>query len=244
MRKIAQFTDLHLDDFLAQRAGIDARRNLENTLNLAHGRGISEVILTGDLGEPGSALWLFDMLRSRGFGFHIVLGNHDQISDFHGFEFLAPLLKSDGLYYSKKIDGFDFECLFLDSSAEEIGQSQLDWLGRQVSLSHSPLVVFVHHPVLDCGNTIADRLFPLKNRDVVRPILNGGQRPIFLFCGHYHFRNAVERVDENLHQFLTPSIFGQIKQYGDELEPDPGYIAYREIWIAEGVLHTEVVEVK
>jgi 3',5'-cyclic AMP phosphodiesterase CpdA len=242
MKKIAQITDLHLDDFLAKGTGIDARKNFESALNLARSRDISTVILTGDLGAPESSNWLFERVRAHGFDFQIMLGNHDLLADYRRFDFLKPLIKADGLYFSKTIEGF--ECIFLDSRAEEINKPQLNWLGR-ISKSHDPLFVFIHHPILDCGNTIADRLFTLKNRDEVKQTLVETGREVSIFCGHYHYRNALEIKESNLHQFLTPSIFGQIKPDGEEIEPDPNYyIAYREIWLADKKFQTEVVEVR
>jgi 3',5'-cyclic AMP phosphodiesterase CpdA len=243
MEKIAQITDLHLDDFLAVHFKKDARQHFENTLTMAQSRGISTAILTGDLGAPESHDWLFETILKNGFEFFVVLGNHDKLADFQHFDFLQPLLKDDGLYYSKTLDGS--ECLFLDSSAEEIGAVQLKWLERQVAGSNDPLLVFVHHPVFDCGDTIADRLYPLKNRDAVRRILIGAQRQVSIFCGHYHYRSAIEIRDGNVRQLLTPSTFGQIKQYGENIEPeDDVYIAYREIQLADKELQTEVIEVK
>jgi 3',5'-cyclic-AMP phosphodiesterase len=138
----------------------------------------------------------------------------------------------------------EFECVFLDSSAEEIGEIQLEWLRRQVSGSRQPLLVFIHHPILDCGNAIIAWLSPLRNRDIVRRVLIEAKREIIIFCGHCHYRNSEERSEGELRQFLTPSTFGQIKPYGEAIEPESGYIAYREIWIKDKELRTEVIEVK
>nr|AOR51036.1 metallophosphoesterase [uncultured bacterium pAX1] len=244
MKRIAQITDLHIDDFLAREFQIDARKNIESALSLAQCRGISEVILTGDLGAPESAPWLFETIKGYGFDFQVALGNHDNPADYQKFDFLKTLIKGNGFYFSKMIDDIDFECIFLDSSTEEIDEIQFEWLRHQISRSKDLLLVFIHHPILDCGNTIIDQLYPLKNRDAVRHLLIESQREVFVFCGHCHYRNSDEIRDGNLHQFPTPSTFGQIKPYGEKIESDPGYIAYREIWIKDGRIQTEVVEVK
>jgi 3',5'-cyclic AMP phosphodiesterase CpdA len=242
MKKIAQITDLHLDDFLAKEFHIDARKNFETILSLAQSRGVSSAILTGDLGAPESAPWLFETLKAYGFDFQIVLGNHDILADFQRFDFLQPLIRDDGLYFSKTIE--NVECLFLDSSAHVLGDVQLDWIKQQLSQSQEPLSIFIHHPILDCGNTIADRLFPLKNREAVQQVLLESGREINIFCGHYHYIAAIEKQAGSLHQFLTPSAFGQIKQDGDEIQPaGSSYIAYREIWFTDKTLQTEVVGV-
>jgi 3',5'-cyclic AMP phosphodiesterase CpdA len=244
MKKIAQISDLHIDDFLAKKEKIDTRKNFEETLRLAHSRGVSEVILSGDLGVPEAYEWIFETIRSYGFDFQVVFGNHDHRADFQKFDFLTVLMKEDGLYFSKRIEGLQSECIFLDSSAEEIGAIQLEWLMRQLAGSREPLVIFIHHPILDCGNTVVDRFYPLKNRDAVRQILSAAKREITIFCGHYHYRNFQEIREGSLRQFVTPSTAGQIKPYGEKIEPDNSYIGYREIWIADKKLQTEVVEVK
>ena len=244
MKKFAHITDLHVDDFLAREYRIDTRGNFESALNLARDRGISTAILTGDLGIPEIYPWLFETLMAHGMDFHIALGNHDKARDFEKFDFLKPLTRDDGLYYSKMIEGIEFECIFLDSSAQEVGGNQMKWLQGQVTRSKEPLVVFIHHPILDCGNTIMDRMYPLGNRDDVKRVLIESGRDVTIFCGHYHYRHAPETRDENLRQLLTPSTFGQIQPYGEEIKPEGGYIAYREAWTADDKMQTEVIEVK
>jgi Icc protein len=244
VKKIAHLTDLHIDDFIAKKEKIDARKNFENTLKLAHRRGASEVILTGDLGTPEAAAWAFEMIRGYGMGLQVAFGNHDERADFQKFDFLSALMKADGLYFSKMIDSLESECVFLDSSAAEIGVTQLEWLRQQVAGARKPLFVFIHHPILDCGNTSVDRLYPLKNRDAVRQILSAANREVIIFCGHYHYRDFKEIREGELRQFVTPSTAGQIKPEGEKIEADNSYIGYREIWMEGKTLHTEVVEVK
>ncbi len=243
MKKLAHITDLHIDDFLAREFKIDARNNFENTLRLAHSRGISDVILTGDLGAPEAHDWIFETIRSYGFDVHLALGNHDDRSGFQKFDFIKTLMNEDGLFFSLFIDGLEYKSIFLDSSSEEIGEKQLEWLRHQVTGSNEPLLVFIHHPILDCGNTIIDRLYPLRNRDTVRQVLIDAKRQISIFCGHCHYRNPEEIREGELRQFLTPSTVGQIQQTGEEIVPDNGYIAYREIWIQDKQLYTQVIEV-
>jgi 3',5'-cyclic AMP phosphodiesterase CpdA len=243
MKKIAQITDLHIDDYLAVNFKIDARTHFRNALAMAQSRGVSTVVLTGDLGAPESLDWVFESVRECGFELFVMLGNHDKLADFQRFDFLQSILKDDGLYYSKILEGF--ECLFLDSSAGVIGEVQLKWVEAQLSASNEPLLIFVHHPIFDCGGTIADRLYPLKNRDAIRQILVKSQRQVSIFCGHYHYSNAIEKKEGSVHQYLTPSTFGQIKSYSETIEPEnDGYIAYREIQLAGKELRTEVVQVK
>lgn len=244
MKKIAQITDLHVDDYLAKKYKIDARKNFENALKLSQSRGVSDVILTGDLGASEANEWVFETIRSHGFDFHVVLGNHDNLVNFHKFDFLKTLIKDDGLYFSKTIYGIESECIFLDSSAGEVGETQLEWLRRQISGSSEPFLIFIHHPILACGDPIIDRLFSLKNRDTLRQILIEAEREIAIFCGHYHSHHSEEKREGKLRQFLTPATFGQIKQYDEEIRPDDsGYIAYREIYIKDEKLQTEIIEI-
>ena len=156
---------------------------------------------------------------------------------------MNALIKADGLYFSTTLAGLQSECIFLIPAPEEIGESQLEWLRRQVSESSEPLIVFIHHPILDCGNTVVDRFYPLKNRDAVRQVLSAAKREITIFCGHYHYRDFKEIREGQLCQFVTPSTAWQIKPYGEKIEPDNSYVGYREIWMENDQLQTAVVEV-
>jgi Icc protein len=69
--------------------------------------------------------------------------------------------------------------------------------------------------------------YALKNREEVRTALQAANKEVHLFCGHYHTTN--ERSDGCIHQYITPSIFYQIKKYSETLERDDKPFGYRII---------------
>jgi 3',5'-cyclic-AMP phosphodiesterase len=239
MTRLAQITDLHMEDFLASNHGIDSKSSVSAVLDRVVERGISEIVLTGDLGDPRSHRWLFDQIRGRQLQFSVILGNHDERSDFEGFDFIRPLLKPDGLYFSKAVSGL--ECFFLDSSAGEVSGRQRDWLEEKLGRSKEDCVIFIHHPVLDCGETTMDRLYPLKNRDGLRNLLSQSERKITIFCGHYH--NEYETVEGTVRQYVAPSAAIQIKGHSDEIEVESREIAFRELCIDKESVKSRVIRI-
>jgi 3',5'-cyclic-AMP phosphodiesterase len=237
--KIAQITDLHLDDFLADYYKVDTRGNVLKVLEAIRARGVSELVLTGDFGVPESHGWLFEILTNQGFSYSILLGNHDRVETFADLDFARPLLRTDGLYYVKTMGGV--QTVFLDSSLGEIGPLQLKWLPQEVTSQAGRLAVFVHHPILDCGGTVMDLQHSLKNRDTVRDLLLASGRPVSVFCGHYH--NVYEVTEGTITQSVTPSTLLQFKGYSDKVEPDNRLIAYRQIELSASAVESVVMPV-
>jgi 3',5'-cyclic AMP phosphodiesterase CpdA len=236
--RIAQITDLHLDDFLAQHYQVDTRGNFAAVLADGTRRGITDVVLTGDLGEFSSQSWLVETLRLSRVHPLLILGNHDAVDDFRALSLTSPDCRPDGLYYSRNLGGMS--CLFLDSSAGTVGQVQLGWVEAQLAESSGPVAVFVHHPLLDCGST-ADRLYALTNRDSVRDVLAASGREIAVFCGHYHFADGDVRTYERITQYVTPSTLVQFGRTGETVTLDTKAIGYRIVELSSSGVTTEVV---
>jgi len=239
VKTLAQITDLHLDDFLADHYQVDTRKNVLAVLDNVRQRGIGEVVLTGDLGNRTSLDWLFETLQSSGLRYRILLGNHDERQDFATRAFPEPPVAEEGFYYSSVLE--DVLCLFLDSSSGTVGPRQLKWLGERLADKTDQIIVFIHHPVLDCGQTTMDRLYPLLNRDEVAAVLKKADRPVSIFCGHYHNRH--EQTQGTLTQYLTPATLLQMKTKGDAPTPESRSIGYRILEFDKTTLRTEVVEV-
>ena len=168
----------------------------------------------------------------------LVLGNHDGIEDFRALSLTASDCRPDGLYYHRTLGGVP--CLFLDSSTGVVGEVQLAWLEARLDEGSSPVVVFVHHPLLDCGAT-ADRLYALTNRDRVRDLLAASGREISVFCGHYHFHGGDVRAHGRITQYVTPSTLVQFQRTGEIVTLDTKSIGYRIIELTAGRIRTEVV---
>ena len=238
--KIAQVTDLHLDDFMTNSSGVNGRGNFTTILDAIEEQGIRDLVVTGDLGIPNSLSWLFDTIEERGIKSLYVLGNHDKLEDIQHRPEISNFIKPDGLYYKAAVG--DVSCLFLDSSHAAISDAQLGWLDDQLENDAPNLVIFTHYPVLDCGNTAMDRLYPLKNRDRVTELLNNANKRIYVFCGHYHTTHQQQQGE--IYQYVTPSAVLQLKQYSDEIEAESKSFGYRLIDLSPENIQTEVVLLK
>jgi 3',5'-cyclic-AMP phosphodiesterase len=230
MKRIAQLTDLHLDDSMALSQGFDTRANLVHVLEDIREKGIRDVVLTGDLGESHTIGWLADQLSLFGFSSHYLLGNHDNSSDYSAMPDFMENNHAEGCYYSFHDEGF--LQLYLDSGRYEIGPGQFAWIKEQCSVSSEPILLFIHHPVLDCGDTPMDRFYPMNGRDILRDFLLSLQRPVHIVCGHYH--TCHEQQVLNISQHVTLSTYVQLKKTGPLLVMDGREIGYRIVEIDEG----------
>lgn len=239
MAQIAQITDLHLDDFLTKHYQVDSRNNLLNVLDDVQAKGIDQVVLTGDLGEPESLGWLFDQLEARRLKFLFIFGNHDKMVNFSHLALVRTKGKPDGLYYTATVGGED--AVFLDSSTGTVGADQLTWLKTELGRRSGRVVVFVHHPVLDCGHTTMDRKFPMTNRDEVRRILDESGLEVVIFCGHYHNRH--EQTQGRITQYLTTSLVIQLQRDAEEITMESKNIGYRVVEFTKREVKTQFVAV-
>lgn len=234
---IAQATDLHLDDFMAKGTGIDSRRKALKILEAIEEQGINALVLTGDLGLPGSQSWLLDAIAAHNLSPLFVLGNHDKLADFRSLAEVSDFIKPDGLYYSQIMG--EVSCIFLDSSQGQIDGEQLSWLKSRIDEEVSDVVVFTHYPVLDCGQTCMDRLYPLKSRDRLLEVFEKSSRRVSIFCGHYHTTH--EQSLGSISQYVTPSTLLQIRQHSDGVEIESKDFGYRLIRFSADEINTEVV---
>lgn len=239
MKRIAQLTDLHLDDSMAIANGVDTRANLVHVLTDIRDKGIRDVVLTGDLGEAHTIAWLANQLSLFSFSSRYLLGNHDCLADYAALPDFAENTHVEGCYYSLREDGF--LQLHLDSSRYEIGSGQLAWLKDQCNGSGEPVLLFIHHPVLDCGDTPMDRFYPMHKRDILRDFLLSLRRPVHIVCGHYHACH--EQQLQNIAQYVTLATYVQLKKTGTLLEMDGRDIGYRILEVNAGTLRSWSVDV-
>jgi 3',5'-cyclic AMP phosphodiesterase CpdA len=179
-----------------------------------------------------------EAIKIRGMRPSVVLGNHDKAADFRGLDGIGDLVRKDGLYYERTVEGT--LCLFLDSSSSVIGRAQFAWIEEQAKKAKgSNLAIFVHHPVLDCGGTLMDQRYPLKNREEVAAFLAGLDLDVSIFCGHYH-TDHVQRHDR-ITQYVTPALSVQFKSHASSFQVESKRTAYRLIELDAGKLKTELV---
>ncbi len=230
MDKIAFITDLHLLEKNVEKKGVDTVQNWKKVMNDVKAKGISKVILGGDLGEKESLEILFDDLQN--FEFKYILGNHDSIKNYKKFD---PRTEGkDELFYTAEIN--DRNCIFLDTSSYKLRKDQQEFLEEWLVGAVNP-VIFIHHPVLNIG-TWMDKEHPLKNREKVEETINASGKKVTLICGHYH--QFHEKSSEFIRQIIAPAVSYQIP-YGENYQKDASTFGYLILDFAENNVHVEKV---
>jgi len=230
---LAQITDLHLDNAAPDLKQLDSRAHALAVLDDLQKQNIAQLVITGDIAETRSgADWLFEELDQRGFKYKVILGNHDLAQVYYE----KGLLSSSQPYFALELEGF--HVLFMDSGNYLVDPQQLAWLEAQLSLTEREMLIFIHHPVLDCGKTLMDQRYPLKNRAELLEILLKSQRQIALFCGHYHTEAIL--TEGSLTQYVTPSALYQIKKHSTQVEIEGRAFGYRILSLENGKYTTEV----
>lgn len=221
-----------MDEQFPKDFGVDARRNLKLILEDVRRKNISEIIIGGDMGET-TAKEFFELLKD--YTLHVTLGNHDAFTDVTKYFTKYTQEGRSELYYSFEEGAFKY--IFLDSSSEQLSQAQLQWLEDELQTDRS-LLIFLHHPVLPV-NTGIDKLYPLRNRDSLRSLLQDFPQSITIFCGHYHIDD--ETTSGHIRQFITPAASVQIRKDSDTLQLYNGPFGYRIINIEEDSVTTELI---
>ena len=234
MKRFAFLTDLHLDEQFPLDNGVIPTENFERVLEDLRERKITEIVFGGDIGEASSHAFFFRTLND--FSISLILGNHDNYADVKPY--FARGNDDNNLYYSI-IDG-SLHYLFLDTSADEISQNQLDWVQNECK-SGKELVVFIHHPILAI-DTPVDKLYPLKNRENLVEILLQHRKQVTVFCGHYHLND--ERQHDTIRQITTQALSFQLLKNAPEISIDNVHFGYRIIEIHENSIETEIITFK
>lgn len=233
-RSFAFVTDTHLDDAFTRSHQVPVREELVLLLQEIAGKGIREVVIGGDIGEPSSHPFLFDVLKQYTPEYKIILGNFDKLEDIRQ-HYLPPGLVDGTMCYSEDRDGFRY--IFLDTSAEVISDAQLQWLEQQVKTA-GRILLFLHHPVVEIP-VLVDGLQPLKGREKVKALLLEHPHAVYVFCGHIHVTD--QRQEHNIHQTVTPATSVQFVKEATELEADLSYFGYSIITIAGDTVTTEII---
>jgi len=233
-KRIAYITDIHLDEQFLIDQGVRAWDNLEKILQSLVSRKIDEIVIGGDIGEASAYAHFFALMIKQGLPFHITPGNHDDPLALATHYTHHPLTEN-------KLYGFHEDAvhkyIFMDSSAEEVNTTQLQWLEQQLN-TDKKIILFIHHPVLPV-NTIIDHMYPLKGREKVSALLRAVNKDIVIFCGHYHMQD--EQVNGKLKQYITPAAAYQIIKEAAILEVDHDNFGYRVIEFSDGKVDSEII---
>ena len=126
MKQIAFITDIHLDEQFPIDNNVNPRKNFDTILLDIENRKISEVVFGGDIGEATAHKYFFEKLQNHSL--NLILGNHDKFENVKE-HFIKDRNKKE-LYY--KIEGGNYQYIFLDSSVDELSKTQLEWFQNEL----------------------------------------------------------------------------------------------------------------
>lgn len=233
-RSFAFVTDPHLDDAFTRGNQVPAREDLLSLLQEIAGKGVREVVIGGDIGEPSSHTFLFDALKEYTSTYKIILGNFDKLEDVRQ-HYSPPGLVDGTMCYREDRDGFRY--IFFDSSSEVLTDAQLQWLEQELKTA-GRILLFVHHPILEIP-IMLDGLQPLQGREKIKALLLKHPHAVYIFCGHLHVTD--QRQEQNIHQTVTPATSAQFVKEATEVEVDMSYFGYSIVTITGDAVTTEIV---
>lgn len=231
MKQIAFITDIHLDEQFPLDNNVNPKKNFETILADIEKRNINEVIFGGDIGEPSAHKYFFDKLKH--LSIKLILGNHDKFENVKN-QFIIDKNHNE-LFYKSEDENYQY--IFLDSSLDELSKIQLEWLQKELT-DNKELIVFVHHPILEI-ETPVDKIYPLKNRNGLKVILQNFKNNVTIFCGHYHMNDKQEF--KNIKQYTTQSMSFQLVKNASEIVVDNKVFGYRIIEIHNNKIDTELI---
>lgn len=244
IERIALITDLHISLEEKYPFEIDTLYNFHKVINSIDNKVYCHIIVAGDLcfRKVDSEVYkrVFLTLNGTGIPFSVVPGNHDNS------EAMAKVFglntRVNEIYYKKIICGKEF--LFLDTSRGEMSERQWDWFEQEIMRfknSDSNIFIVMHHPPMYGDSPHMDNAFGFKQIDVFKKIIReySNKNKIYVFCGHYHIERYLSF--ENIHVFITPSLFVQIDPKSEKFNILTKRIAFREISFGQdGYLNTSV----
>lgn len=231
MRRLAFITDLHLNEAFPFGKTVTPKANLDIILSDLSNRGIREIIFGGDIGEASSHRYFFE--RMKPYAFSMILGNHDDFNKVT--KHYKQIGERKELFYHFEDELFKY--LFLDSSSDAISDEQLDWIRGEIK-TDKELVIFIHHPILQV-DTVADRMFPLKNRETLKAMFSDLQNEVLVVCGHYHMGDTQRH--KNIEQKIVPSACFQLLKDTPVLEVNNSVIGYLLIEIDKAKIATKTI---
>jgi 3',5'-cyclic AMP phosphodiesterase CpdA len=234
---LLHLSDLHLSAEFARDEGVDADRSLSLVLEAcAHLTDIAAVLVTGDIADDGSAAAyararaaLLDFARARGAHLMLCTGNHDDRGAFKavlGTGHLTPAGEQCGepgpadlICASTVVDGL--RIITLDSLVPgkwfgRLGDEQLAWLRSLLDEEQDlPTVIVVHHPPVDLGVEIQQRMRLEDSAELTSAVQSGSVSAIL--CGHLH--QQIAGSVSGVPAWVTPGVFYRI----DDLTGPPGH---------------------
>lgn len=195
---------LHLSDLHVRPSGRPAYRVVEATTlaeralrAVAAFRPIPDaVVLTGDLTDNGLREEYEQLLRLlRRYLGHLrvfpIPGNHDRRGWFREALAEYPGVASHPNYVQYVVDDLPVRLVMLDSVVPGaghglLGPDRLAWLdARLVEAPQRPTFLALHHPPMQCGMPMSDRI-ALHDMAALGEVLSRHPQVERVLCGHHH----------------------------------------------------------
>jgi 3',5'-cyclic-AMP phosphodiesterase len=226
-RRLLHLSDLHLNARNEMRYGVDPDASLRAVLaTCAELDAVIAVVVTGDIADDGSEPayarardLILEYACSRAARVMFCVGNHDDRQAFTnvlGTGHLDPEGNdcgemSSGGRVAAVSDLGGLRVITLDSLVSgrwygRLGSAQLSWLRSVVSAGPSPAMVALHHPPIDLGMEIQQRV-GLEDREAFASSLKHMQVGAIL-CGHFH--QQISGFLSGIPTWVTPGIFTRI----------------------------------
>lgn len=227
-RLLLHLSDLHLNARNETRYGIDADASLRAVLDsCAELDNVAAVIVTGDIADDGSEPayvrareLLLGYARPRGAHVMFCVGNHDDRAAFarvlgtghfdaEGSDCGKPMPVVDRIGAVSEVAGL--RVVTLDSLVPgrwygSLGQDQVIWLQGVIRARPTPVVVALHHPPLDLGVEIQERV-GLEDRASLVGVLEA--EPVTaILSGHFH--QQIAGFLSGIPTWVTPGVFTRI----------------------------------
>jgi 3',5'-cyclic AMP phosphodiesterase CpdA len=245
-RIIAHITDTHLGQRLLSGRSVESGKidyeadleehqdNLKQILGELSKSGVNDIVFGGDIGTSASHRWFFEFISRHGFNLRLVLGNHDSFAQVRlHYKTSSP---GEELTYTEQDAAVKY--IYMDSSSNTVGTTQLSWLKREL-VTDKKVLFFVHHPVLKIDTPLETAGAALEGREKIADALRSTQNGIAVFCGHYHMDD--ETAAGNITQYSTPAASYLIEKTAKSIVIDQQTFGYRLIKIEGREIGTQTV---
>ena len=189
--------------------GIDPTDRFERALAAAREYDPDVYWFTGDFCAREPQPWVFDFLAPRltalGKPYVIAAGNHDERAMMRA-AFDLPGAETDPVLQQMDIKGRQF--LVLDTRYGIMEEEQLNWLEEELrQFPHADIIM--HHPPFKMGLPFMDDNYALRDTERLHELLFGLDRPVRVFCGHYHCQRFLRHRNVLVHLCPPTSFFIQ-----------------------------------